>query len=170
MNNRKRTIRKADRNDFERIMEIYRGAQDFMIKQGNPDQWKRSYPSEELVRKDIEDGSCYVLMEEDQICGVFALLEGEEEDYRRIYDGKWLNDEPYIAVHRVAGDGVHHQIFRCIAEYCKEISDNIRIDTHGNNFPMQRQIERNGFIRCGTLYVFDGTPRIAYQWSRRTQP
>ena len=29
---------------------------------------------------------------------------------------------------------------------------------------MQKQIEKNGFKKCGTIYVRDGSPRIAYQW------
>ena len=28
---------------------------------------------------------------------------------------------------------------------------------------MRRAFERNGFERCGTIWVEDGTPRIAYQ-------
>ncbi len=28
---------------------------------------------------------------------------------------------------------------------------------------MQRLIEKNGFIKCGTIYVKNGTARIAYQ-------
>ena len=31
----------------------------------------------------------------------------------------------------------------------------------------QRQIEKNGFIRCGTIYVEDGSPRIAYHWTSK---
>ncbi len=163
------TIRKAVTNDFDRIMEIYAIAQEFMIQNGNPNQWGHIYPQKELIRQDIAEGICYVLASGDAVCGVFALCEGEEEDYREIFDGQWLNDEPYIAVHRVAGDGQHHGIFRCIADYCKELSDNIRIDTHKNNLPMQKQIERNGFARCGIIYVLDKSPRIAYQWSRTEQ-
>ncbi len=28
---------------------------------------------------------------------------------------------------------------------------------------MQKVFEKNGFKRCGIIYVEDGTPRIAYQ-------
>ncbi|MBE6046792.1 MAG: N-acetyltransferase, partial [Clostridiales bacterium] len=56
-------------------------------------------------------------------------------------------------------------IFRCAANYCKSISPNVRIDTHENNTTMQRQIEKAGFERCGIIYVEDGSPRIAYQWT-----
>ena len=41
--------------------------------------------------------------------------------------------------------------------------DNLRIDTHKDNKIMINLIEKAGFERCGTIYVDDGTPRIAYQ-------
>lgn len=28
---------------------------------------------------------------------------------------------------------------------------------------MQHKIEKNGFTRCGIIYITDGSPRIAYQ-------
>ena len=46
-------IRNAELSDLGRILEIYRYAQDFMIKTGNPTQWGRSYPEETLIRRDI---------------------------------------------------------------------------------------------------------------------
>ena len=32
-------VRNATENDFDRIMEIYRYAREFMIRSGNPNQW-----------------------------------------------------------------------------------------------------------------------------------
>ena len=29
----------------------------------------------------------------------------------------------------------------------------------------QSLIEKNGFTKCGTIYVKNGTARIAYQWT-----
>ena len=40
----------------------------------------------------------------------------------------------------------------------------MRGDTHEDNLPMQRVLEKNGFQRCGTIFVEDGSPRIAYQY------
>ena len=44
------------------------------------------------------------------------------------------------------------------------------LDTHENNRVMQRAAERYGFKKCGTIYVADGSPRIAYQWNRTGTP
>jgi hypothetical protein len=95
-------------------------------------------------------------------------MDGIEPNYQRIENGKWINNESYITLHRIASDGKVKGIFKSIMEYCKTISDNIRIDTHENNLIMQKLIEKNGFKKCGTIYVADGTPRIAYQWTKKT--
>ncbi|MCR5845576.1 MAG: N-acetyltransferase [bacterium] len=157
-------IRKAEPSDYDRILEIYRYAQDYMIRSGNPNQWGRFYPDPELVRNDIENGVCHVLCEDDGPHAVFALIEGPDPTYQVIEDGAWLNAGPYAAIHRVASDGQMHGVFRCVADFCKNLYPSIRIDTHSDNSTMQKQIEKNGFSKCGTIYVEDGSPRIAYQW------
>ena len=157
-------IRKAIPDDLSAIMSIYQIAQDFMIASGNP-QWGRSYPSKDLILDDIENEACHLICDEDGIRGVFALFDNIEPSYQYIEDGRWLNDEAYVTVHRIASDGKAHGIFKCAINYCKGISDNIRIDTHKSNLIMQKQIEKNGFKKCGTIYVRK-SPRIAYHWSK----
>ncbi len=160
-------IRKAAIDDLTEIMDIYRIAQDYMIESGNPAQWGHFYPQEELIREDISKGRCYLICDDDTPHGVFALFDGLEPTYQYIENGEWLNDNPYITLHRIASDGKVHGIFKCAITYCKGISDDIRIDTHDKNRIMQRQIEKQGFKKCGTIYVSDGSARIAYQWSKK---
>ena len=162
-------IRKATANDLGRIMEIYRAAQDFMISYGNGGQWGRSYPTSDDVTRDIKNGSCRVLYDETGIHAVFALCEGKDPYYDRIDGGEWPNDEPYAAIHRVASDGAFRGVVTFAADFCKERYDNLRIDTHEKNLPMRRQVEKNGFVRCGTVYVRDGSARIAYQWTKKKE-
>lgn len=95
---------------------------------------------------------------------MFALLDTPEPTYSRI-EGAWRNDAPYLTIHRLAGDGRTHGLFRCAADYCKAISRNVRADTHADNRTMQHLLEENGFLPCGTIHVRDGTPRLAYHWT-----
>ena len=163
-------IREATTGDFERIMAIYGSAQKFMIRSGNPKQWGRFYPQPELIKSDIQKGVCRVICDDTGIHGVFAMFDGADPTYSRIEGGGWLNDDPYVTIHRIAGDGQVHGLFRCAADHCKSIASNIRIDTHADNITMQRQIEKNGFIKCGTIYVADGSPRTAYHWTSSKKP
>ncbi len=158
-------IRDAAIEDFERVMEIYKYAQDYMIQSGNPTQWGHFYPDAALVQSDIRQNVCKIIYDENGIHGVFALFEGADPTYAHIENGHWLNDEPYVTIHRLAGDGQAHGLFQCAMDYCKNISRSIRVDTHSDNQTMQKLAEKNGFTKCGIIYVEDGSPRIAYQWS-----
>lgn len=156
-------VRDADIADFEQIMKIYKYAQDYMIHTGNPTQWGHFYPDAMLIQSDISHNACKIIYDENGIHGVFALFDGAEPTYAHIENGNWLNDDPYITIHRIAGDGQVHGLFKCVLNYCKSISSNIRVDTHANNQTMQTLIEKSGFTKCGIIHVKDGTPRIAYQ-------
>ncbi|OON84879.1 N-acetyltransferase [Oribacterium sp. C9] len=158
-------IRKASIDDLNAIMDIYHYAQDMMAETGNASQWGHSYPTEDIIKTDIDNGCCHVICGNDKVHAVFAIITDGEPDYDIIEKGSWLNDNSYIAVHRVASDGKMHGIVKLIMNYCKEISADIRIDTHHDNKIMQGQLEKNGFVKCGVIYVRDGSPRIAYHWS-----
>lgn len=159
-------IRDAAIDDLERIMAIYRYAQDFMIEAGNPTQWGHFYPSVELIEEDIARDACKVLYDETGIHGVFAVFQDEDPTYAKI-EGEWLNDEPYATMHRLAGDGTVHGLFNCASDYCKGVAANVRVDTHDDNQIMQRLFEKNGYKKCGVIYVNDGTPRVAFQWTKQ---
>ena len=156
-------VRDAATEELSQIMKIYEYAQDYMIRNGNPTQWGHSYPDAAMIRSDIEKRLCKVVYDAQGIHGVFTMLKDGEPNYDHIEGGQWLNNDPYLTIHRVAGDGQVHGIFSAIVEYCSRISGNIRIDTHADNLTMQKCIEKNGFTRCGVIYVEDGTPRFAYQ-------
>ena len=155
-------IQKADIFQLPRILEIYEKARAFMAESGNPDQWGTGYPPEEMIRQDIRDGKSYVNLEGDHIRAVFYFAVEADPTYGYI-EGSWLNDAPYGVIHRIAvdgsGRGVAAECFAFAAQHC----ENIRIDTHEKNIPMQRCLTKNGFTRCGTIYLEDGDPRIAYQ-------
>ena len=53
---------------------------------------------------------------------MFALFEGEDPTYAYIEGGHWLNNAPYVTIHRLAGDGQMHGLFPCAVRYCQEIS------------------------------------------------
>jgi len=135
-----------------------------MRRTGNPTQWADSYPANEALVADIEAGELYVCHEGDDIYGVFKLMFGLEPAYAAPIEGKWLNEEPYGTVHRIASAGTRGGVFDESLNYCKGRIDNVRIDTHPNNKTMQHLCERSGFKRCGTIIVSDGSPRIMYHW------
>lgn len=157
----------ARSGDLASIVQIYEEAKAFMKRQGNPTQWGDDYPTEEIVREDIARGRAFVFRDGGgAVCGVFVFSVGAEPNYARI-DGAWKNEEPYGTIHRLAGAKGARGIFDACLSFCLEQSPNIRMDTHENNKIMNHLAKRSGFERCGTIWVEDGTPRIAYQYTRR---
>ena len=165
-------IRKAVFDDLDQIMRVYQAAKAYMVKSGNKGQWINGYPDRQLIRDDIENGYCFVTYEregeEEQIFGVFAFILGEDPTYREIEDGKWLNEAPYGTIHRIGSDGRKNGVFDCAFSFCRKQIPNIRIDTHQDNLTMQHLVEKAGFQKCGTIYVADGSPRIAYHYFCRS--
>ena len=157
-------IRKACPEDLDRILEVYACARAFMVKAGNPNQWGDSHPPKATLEDDIKKGNLYVILRDDVIRGVYAFIAGEDKTYGYIEDGSWINDAPYCTIHRIASDGREKGILAECVAYCRQICDNIRIDTHHDNKPMQNAIAKENFVKCGVIYVEDGSPRIAYQW------
>ena len=159
-------IRSATYADLDVVLNIYARARDFMREHGNPDQWGDSYPSKELIISDLEQGCLRLLVdEENAVAGVFSFFADGDRDYD-VINGAWLNDEPYVAIHRIASAGTHKGIFTHILNYCLEFSDNIKIDTHLNNTVMQSVLAKHGFIKCGVISA-DGLEFIAFQFAKQ---
>ena len=157
-------VRIASGYDIDRIMEIYALARDYMRKTGNPTQWSDDYPGVELIESDIDKQRSYVLYDDAGIYGVFYFEIGADPTYSYIEGGAWIDDnEAYGVIHRIASDGTHRRILDETVQYCEGIIHNLRIDTHNDNKIMQAAICRNGFKKCGIIYLPDGDPRIAYQ-------
>ncbi len=159
-------IRKALPKDHSQIMNIYNIAKTFMRANGNHTQWQNGYPYPEIVAEDIENGELYVLENGDgAVHAVFGIFEGDDPTYANI-EGSWTDSSPYAAIHRVASDGTSKGIFRQVFEFAAQKYSHLRIDTHEDNAPMQRAIISCGFEYRGIIYVEDGTPRRAYEWTK----
>ena len=96
--------------------------------------------------------------------GYLPCFDGAEPTYAHIEEGEWLNDEPYVTIHRLAGDGRCPRAVPMRRRALQASFPNVRVDTHANNTTMQRLIEKSGFKKCGIIHVRDGSPRIAYHW------
>lgn len=157
-------IRHAEPQDLPSILKVYEIARKFMADNGNPLQWGDNFPPEELLKDDIEKQQLYVCENEGVIHGVFAFIIGDDPTYEHIENGSWRSAAAYGTIHRIAADGREKGIFTKCVNYCKEQISHLRIDTHENNETMKYLIQKNGFVKCGTIYVRDGSPRIAFDY------
>ena len=112
---------------------------------------------------EIVIGENYVCESSDgEIAGVFSFIIGDDPTYSVIENGEWLDNETYGTLHRIASNGrVKGLADECI-KWCFDQHPNLRADTHQDNTIVQKIFERNGFKKCGIIYVSNGTSRIAY--------
>ena len=157
------TVRNAKMEDLAVIGNIYTYARKFMAENGNPHQWGKTNPPEEVLIEDIRRSVLFVLEEEGDIHGVFYFAQEEDPTYALIEDGSWLSESHYGVIHRIASDG-SGGIFSEAVNYCRSLTNHLRIDTHHDNHIMQKVVEKHGFSRRGIIYIADGSPRIAYEW------
>ena len=156
-------IRKAVPGQLSQIMRIYADARTFMKQHGNPHQWGNTHPQEALVYNDIISGNSYVCMEDGKILAVFFYKAGEDPTYENIYQGNWLNQDPYGVIHRIASSGEKKGSASFCLSWAVRQCGNLRIDTHRDNHVMQKLLTKNGFSYCGIIYLEDGSERLAYQ-------
>ena len=144
-------FRQAQMEDVTTIAEIYSHARTMMAATGNPNQWVEGHPRLSLIEDDIKAQISYVCVIDGRIEAVFVLLREGDSDYDRIYQGQWQNDDPYVAIHRLASAGRVAGLAGAIFDWCQKSSPNIRIDT------------KHGFTYCGLIYLKSGAERLAYQ-------
>ena len=159
-------IRPAQMEDLPRLQEIYDIGRAYMRKTGNMLQWVNGYPQKELLMEDIQKGQLFVIEEEGAVRGVFAFILGDDPTYSYIEDGRWPNDLPYGTIHRIASDGTAKGIVSKALAFALGHTAQVRADTHQDNKTMQHVLEKNGFVRCGIIYLENGDPRVAYQYSK----
>lgn len=158
-------IRKATTQDLDCIRQVIDAARNHMRANGNSTQWINGYPSAEVILNDITNKVGYVVDYNNEVVGYFMFLKGNDPEptYNTIENGKWLNNEPYGVIHRLASNGKIKGVAKACFDYCFTQINNIRVDTNNNNLPMQNFFKKYGFTYCGVIYVADGSPRDAFQ-------
>lgn len=159
-------IRPATEADLDAVAAIYDAARAFMRANGNDVQWVGGYPGRESAARDLAGGWLLVLDEGAGPVGCMSVLPGPDRTYASIEGEPWLNDGPYTVMHRLAVAESGRGRGGALLAWLCERHDNVRADTHELNLPMQRALERAGFVRRGTVICDDGTPRVAYHFVR----
>ena len=155
-------IRKTRLEDIDRIMEIYAQARLFMREHGNHSQWADGRPFRHDIEGDIADECSYVCVHEGTVVGTMRFTVGDDPTYG-IIDGSWLGSGSYAVVHRIASSGQVKGTGEFMLRWALEQYDDLRIDTHEDNYVMRNLLEKLGFAYCGVIYLADGAPRFAYE-------
>lgn len=161
-------IRHANKTDLIDIMVIIKKAKIYM-KENKINQWNENYPNEDVFLTDLKENRLYVAEIDNKVVGMAVLVLDGDADYKNI-DGKWLSDGKYGVIHRIAvnpdykSQNVAKNLLDFFEDKLKELNyDSIRVDTHKDNKSMLRFIEKNGFQKCGIVYIRKTDERIAFE-------
>lgn len=151
-------ILKATLKDLDDIRIIHQIAINYMHDENNFNQWKNN--DENFINtmiNYINNNNFYVVKKDNEIIGFFAMIFGIDDTYNNI-NGKWLNNESYVTIHKIAVKYHRCHIASFILDYVvkKAINNNvynIRIDTHKDNISMNSFLKKNGFINCGIISI-----------------
>jgi len=160
-------LRKAVLSEIPAIWEILQDAIEQRRLDGSS-QWQDGYPNELSIKNDIENGYGYVFTEDESILAYAAIIFDKEPAYENI-EGKWLTDDDYTVVHRVAvsklakGKGIATKLFESIEGLSVENKIySIKVDTNFDNTPMLKILDRLKYTYCGEVY-FRGSARKAFE-------
>lgn len=158
--------RKATYPDVCAIMKIMAQAKAHMRREGR-NQWNDAYPALSHITADIERNYGTVLTDGNEIVAYAAVVYDGEPAYNRL-DGRWLSEQSYVAVHRLAVNddykhrGVATSFIRMIADRAATRVHSFKIDTNHDNAHMLRILDRLGFTYCGKI-SYEGSERLAYE-------
>jgi RimJ/RimL family protein N-acetyltransferase len=162
-------LRKSKQEDIKNIMKIIEEAQEY-FREMKIDQWQNGYPNEETIKDDIRNNYSYVLTDNNKIVATTALSFDGESTYDEIYEGKWLTNNKYAVVHRIAvanelkGRNIASEVLKRIEQICLGKGEHsIKIDTHEDNLSMQKLLEKNNYKYCGVIYLEGRVKRIAFE-------
>ena len=132
--------------------------------------WSEAYPSEEVLKNDIQTGSMFLLLSEtDLLLGVVSVNETCDVHYRQV---NWQTPAPTWYMHRLfvnpLNRGEHlgaELISRVESEARNRAYRSIRFDSCTSNYPAHRLYERCGYLRCGEIPL-TGKPGTYYAFEK----
>lgn len=152
----------AKMEDLNEIIDVYSEIKNEMRQLNNP-QWgstEEDYPSNDIIKEDIERRVTYKYVEDGVIKGVFSLVEDDREYDEVIENSK---EKSYI-IHRLAVPMKYrkNQIGTKLMEFAEEIAKAnnailVKSDTEISNDKMNKLFEKLGYSYKG-IFSYDDYP------------
>ena len=146
----------ATEQELEELLAFYEHVADNMEESGLRQWHWGKYPSEQMIREDLEKGDLYYLRTDGVVSAAVVLMAGQEPEY----DGlSWTCGIRPGIFHRLAvhpsmqGAGLGGLVLDDVQQILRRAGcDCVRCDTSVKNTRAQHLYEKLGFRRCGTLH------------------
>jgi len=153
------SLRPAEAHDINTVIAIFRRAISDMSARFIF-QWDGWYPSEEMLRQDIENGHMHLVCQGREIIGAVVLNEQMDDQYE---EGCWVCAEPAAVVHRLCIDPPYqHHGFGRQAMHLAELMlkeqgfKSLRLDAFSQNPYAIRLYDSLGYKRVGEADFREG--------------
>ena len=155
-------VRKAEKGDFERVMDFYRSMTVRMKEKGFVITWvKDVHPSPAFVKEAIEEGSLYMGLLEGRVVSAMVLNHSHAPQYDKVRWALDLKDRDFFVIHAlgvdpdVAGKGIGSGMIREAVRSAREKGAGaLRLDVLNTNEPAEKLYLRNGFQYRGEAELF----------------
>ena len=120
-------------------------------------QWNDGYPTLDVITKDVQSKSLYIMKRQGDILGIITLDEEQEPQYKEI---KWFSDgESVLVVHRLAvhPKWQHRRIGRKLMDFAEQFAiensyTSIRLDVYSQNPRAVSFYETRDYNKAGQVY------------------
>jgi ribosomal protein S18 acetylase RimI-like enzyme len=147
-------VRQAQLEDLARVDAIVRAAARHLAGSGI-DQWDDLYPSEALLREDIERRELWVVEHHTALAGLVTLNEFQSPEYAEV---AWRHAGRVLVVHRLTVDPAHQGrgLAAALMAFAEQRAvdggfDAIRLDVFTRNPAATALYEGRGYRRAGTV-------------------
>lgn len=153
---------KADKEDFEPVQKLYWNLIDKSQDEESFPGWKKGvYPSDDMIRQNIERGYLYVLKDDGIIRACAICNPYANEEYKQV---SWkVNDGPVWIIHTLAvdydsrGRGVGSELVRNIIRLAGENDIKaLHLDVISHNKAAEALYRKLGFTYVSTQTIFYG--------------
>lgn len=162
-NRRKMVISRLDTKSCKEAFRLINCARLDLI-QKNIDQWDELYPTDELIRDDIESGNAFGLFEDSKLVGYIVADETCVSEYETI---RWNRHcEKALMLHRLCVNPAYHNrgYAKALIVHAEEWGRSndygaIRLDVYENNKIIQYLVESLSYKYRGDIVLRKGTFR-----------
>lgn len=154
-------IRKATRDDIEKVAELYEKMLSYEESTTKYTSWQRGiYPTLDTARLGVKNGSLYVVEENREIIGSVILDTRQAPEYKKVDWGVRAGYNEALVIHTLcvhpdySGSGVGSAIVDFAKQLAKQMDcRTIRLNTTDRNTPAAHLYEKNGFVVAGAQKI-----------------
>ena len=155
-------IRVVNKNEYEKVRDFYYLLIDEMKDAKFSPGWEKDvYPSQDFLRKSIENGELYIGEENGEIISSMVVNHEYNDGYKKIQWSVQAEDSEILVVHALgvkrsfSGRGIAKQMGRKVMDMARNNQiKSIRLDVLEGNLPAEKAYMKIGFVYLDMVQMY----------------